>query len=205
MVTDFAGNFAPLPRRTPARGQTVGAVRVVLRSTSGVVDVERRALPVDSWGAGAVERRRWRSEGNRCIGRHRCCRDAASADHLDDVDEFRVGTNPVDRRVEVVPAQQTGAAACARRRRPARIRGEIVSSTPRLARVFRTIAAPAVSRYWLVGGHVADVARIGKRRVRDVQLLLANPVDPERLLVDVRIEPVVEHARRFRAAWSCRS
>src|SRR5205085_7525101 len=42
-------------------------------------------------------------------------------------------------------------------------------------------------------GDLPDVSGIRKEGVRDVQLALSKPIDPETLLVDVRIEPVVEH------------
>ena len=75
-----------------------------------------------------------------------------------------------------------------------RIFGEMVRSIAALKRWMRSIFM-SPSTYLLVGADRARLAAdVGVGRIDDVDFLLADAVDPQRLLVDVRAEPVVEHA-----------
>ncbi len=190
-------------RRAPFGGEAAGgrhaerAVRVVLYFSRRVVDADVDPLPVPELLA-----RVWRRGRNEDLQKRIddvLPRPAVTRD-FDDVAEHGVGTAapaapaPNAGWIQVQPAQQSRAVDVSVGDAGANLRGERVIDAGAHARVahhFEIRGQQILVDRW----DDSDVARVGKRRVDDVQLLLPESVDAQRLLVDAAAEPVVEDPR----------
>ena len=164
---------APLGIEAPGRRRRERPLGVVLQRAEQVVDEEVGALPAPALLRRPHLRRRQRDLHERG---QRLLAEAGVADDLDQVADGRVRPDPGDRRVQVEAAQHP---------RAGHVRVGHAEARERVERIVDAAAQPEVPRHLQIVGeqvfvdrrHQPDVARIGIRRVDDVELLLAEAVD----------------------------